>query len=163
MSFKYITSWPWWKAALIRSLRSALVIAVPYIPASYTGSLPYLTILLAAGLGFIVTLLTAIAGLPETDGNGQAWWQAVLSRVVRSVAQGAVAGFGTAVLLTDVDWVQVANYSLAAGFGSLVLATITHLPEVDEVTGEAKIHVNEAEINLPTTEPITVAVEEHTH
>lgn len=130
MELVNLTQWDWWKAALIRSARTALVVAVPYLPASWSGEVPYLSILLASALGFVTAFLTAFTGLPETAGVGQPWWQAVLSRVVRTVAQAAVAGFGTAVFITDVDWAQVGSYALTAGFSSLVLACLSNLPEV---------------------------------
>lgn len=132
MTFSHLLTWSWWRAALIRSARTAIVTAVPFVPVSYTEQVPYISIVYAASFGFISALLTSLAGLPETDGTTIPWWQAVLSRVVKSIAQGAVSAFGTAVLITDVDWVLVANAAWVSGFGSLLLAVLSQLPEVDD-------------------------------
>lgn len=119
----------WWKAAVIRAFRTALVTAVPFVPASYIGDVPYLTIASAAGLAFILSLLTSLFGLSEADGKSQAYWVAIIERVVKTIAQASIAAIGTAALFQDVDWHFVLTTSLTAGFGSLVLAVIAQLPE----------------------------------
>lgn len=127
----------WWKAALIRAGRSALVIAIPYIPASYVGNTPYLTIVSAAALGFVLSLLTSLAGIAEAAGVKLAWYYSILERVVKTIAQALVAGVGTAVLFQDVNWSGLLQLAITAGFGSLLLAVLTTLPESDKPVAAA--------------------------
>ncbi len=119
----------WWKAAVIRALRTALVAAVPYIPVAYTGAAPLLAVGSVAGLAFILSLITSLTGLSEADGKSQVYWVAILERVAKTIAQSLVAGIGTIALVQDVDWATVVQTSAFAGFGSLVLAVIAQLPE----------------------------------
>lgn len=119
----------WWKAALVRAVRTALVAAVPYIPTTYAGITPLLAIASVAGMGFILSLATSLTGLSEADGKSQAYWVAIVERVTKTFAQALVAGFGTAVFLTDVDFPTVLQTAAFAAFGSLVLAVIAQLPE----------------------------------
>lgn len=126
-----LSSASWWRAASIRALRTALLVAIPYVPASYLGGVPYVAMASTAALGFILSLLTSLAGLAETTGTLLPWWYAILGRVVKTVAQALVAGIGTAVLIQDVDWTLLLQTSLTAGFGSLLLAFLVQLPEAD--------------------------------
>lgn len=121
----------WWKAAANRAMRTALVIAIPYVPVTFVGDVPYVTIASAAALGGILSLLTSLTGIAEVDGTTEPWYYAILSRVVKTVAQAVIAGAGTAVLITDVDWSNIGQMALTAGFGSLLLAVLSQLPEAD--------------------------------
>lgn len=58
------------------------------------------------------------------------WWRAAGIRAVKTMAQTAAATIGTAVLLTDVNWIAVASTSVLAGALSL-LTSVAGLPEVD--------------------------------
>lgn len=129
----------WWEAAGSRALRTAIVVAIPYIPASYTGQVPYLTILSAAVLAAILSLLTSLVGLPEVSGKQPVWWFAVAERVVKTIAQAAITAVGNAVLLQNVHWLDIAQIALTAGFGSLLLAFLKELPEasVPQAVGPA--------------------------
>lgn len=120
---------PWWKAALIRAVRTAVVIAIPYLPASYSGATPYITILSAALLGFVLSILTSLAGLAEVNGVQVAWYWATAERVIKTVAQAVVTVIGNAVLFQDVAWNAVLPVIAAAAFGSLLLAVLRDLPE----------------------------------
>ena len=144
----------WWKAASIRAVRSALVISIAYVPASLSAEVPYITIALAAGLGLIVSFLTSLTGLPEVSGVNEPWWKAVIERVVKSIAQGAIVGVGAAVLITDVDWSSVGTMALTAGFGSLLLAVLSSLPEDNGITGTT-VMVNTGAVSSPTVEVVT--------
>lgn len=124
-----IASAAWWKAAVIRALRTALVIAAPYIGGASLAGIPWLSVASAAGLGFIASLVTSLFGLPEVDGSTSPLWLAWTTRVVKSIAQALATGIGQAALFQDVHWVTVLQTSLIAGFGSLVLAVIRQLPE----------------------------------
>ena len=60
----------------------------------------------------------------------KAWWRAALIRMVRTIAQGALAAIGTsAVVLSDVNWLVVASTAAMAGVLSLLMS-LAGLPEV---------------------------------
>lgn len=59
------------------------------------------------------------------------WWKCAGTRALKTVAQTAVALIGTAVVITDVNWVMVVSASLLSGTLSL-LTSIAGLPEVKE-------------------------------
>lgn len=62
----------------------------------------------------------------------KAWWKAALIRMVRTIAQGAIATIGTsAVVLSDVNWVIVASTAAMAGVLSLLMS-LAGLPEVKD-------------------------------
>lgn len=126
-----ITSSIWWKAAGLRAARTALVVALPYIPITYLGNIPYITIGLVCGLAIVLSFLTSLTGISEVSGVPRPWWYAVLSRVIKTVAQAAITGIGAAVLITDVQWDSLLQFALTAGFGSLVLALLGTLPEAE--------------------------------
>lgn len=59
------------------------------------------------------------------------WFKAAGIRAIKTVAQTAVATIGTCVVLTEVNWMQVASAAVLAGILSL-LTSVAGLPEVDE-------------------------------
>ena len=59
------------------------------------------------------------------------WWKASLTRCVRTICQTAIATIGTAVVLSDVNWIAVVSASVLAGVLSL-LTSVAGLPEVKE-------------------------------
>ena len=59
------------------------------------------------------------------------WWKAAGISAIKTVAQTAVATIGTCVVLTEVNWMQVASAAVLAGILSL-LTSVAGLPEVDE-------------------------------
>ena len=58
------------------------------------------------------------------------WWRASLVRMVKTLAQTAIATIGTSVALGDVNWIMVASSSALAGILS-ILTSIAGRPEVD--------------------------------
>ena len=58
----------WWRAALIRALKTVAQTAVGMIPAAVTiTQVDWLTVTGCALLAGLVSLLTSLAGLPEVD------------------------------------------------------------------------------------------------
>lgn len=57
------------------------------------------------------------------------FWKAALIRAVRTVAQCAVATIGTAVVLSEVNWIAAASASVLAGILSILNSIATGLPE----------------------------------
>ena len=52
-------------------------------------------------------------------------------RAIRTVAQTAIAIIGTAVVISEVDWLTVASASVLAGILSILMSIATDLPEVE--------------------------------
>ena len=63
--------------------------------------------------------------------NFKSWIKAAGVRAINTVAQSAVAMVGTAVVLDEVNWLQVASAALLAGILSL-LTSVAGLPEVTD-------------------------------
>lgn len=59
------------------------------------------------------------------------WLKASGIRAIKTIAQTAIASIGTAMVLTDVDWIYVISASLLAGLLS-ILMSIAGLPEVGD-------------------------------
>ena len=59
----------WWRAALIRAIRTFAEAALAYIGtgAWVLGDVNWLAALSAGGLGFVTAILLALAGLPEIE------------------------------------------------------------------------------------------------
>ena len=58
--------------------------------------------------------------------------KAALIRALRTLCQAVIAGIGTAVIITDVNWMYVIQSSLLAALLSLLTSVITGLPEAKE-------------------------------
>lgn len=61
------------------------------------------------------------------------WWIAAGVRALKTVCQTAIASIGTAVVMSDVNWVAVISASLLAGILSL-LTSLAGLPELEDKT-----------------------------
>lgn len=150
MSTTSIISGSWWKSAALRALYTALAIALPYLGGALLANVPWVTIGSAAALGFIASLLTSLAGLPEVDGVNLPWWLAAVERVGKTFAQALVAGFVGATLLSDVAWstvLQAAALSALSSLIRLVLATLPADPTASSVTIQPGSFVTSAEAN----------------
>ena len=58
------------------------------------------------------------------------FWKAALIRALKTVCQTAIATIGTAIVLTDVNWVYVLSASALAGILSILTSISAGLPEV---------------------------------
>jgi hypothetical protein len=61
------------------------------------------------------------------------FWKAALIRAVKTMCQTAIASIGTAMVLSDVNWVFVISASLLSGLLSILTSIATGLPEVDKI------------------------------
>ena len=59
------------------------------------------------------------------------FWRATLIRAVRTVCQTAVATIGTAMAVTEVNWIYVLSASALAGILSVLTSIAAGLPEVE--------------------------------
>lgn len=59
------------------------------------------------------------------------WWKAAGIRALKTICQTAIASIGTAVVLSDVNWVAVVSASILAGILSM-LTSLAGLPEVKD-------------------------------
>lgn len=59
------------------------------------------------------------------------FWRATLIRAVRTICQTAVATIGTAMAVTEVNWLYVLSASALAGILSVLTSIATGLPEVE--------------------------------
>ena len=60
------------------------------------------------------------------------FWRAAAIRALHTVAQTAIATIGTAVMLTEVNWLAVLSASALAGVVSLLKSIVIGLPEVEK-------------------------------
>lgn len=127
-----LTSRAWWKAALLRALYTAVAITVPYLGGALLADIAWLTAASAAALGFLASVLTSLAGLPEAEGVDLPWWLAAVERVVKTFAQALAAGFVGATLLADVAWSTVIQAAIIAALTSLLRLILATLPDVPE-------------------------------
>lgn len=124
----------WWKAAALRGARTSVVIVIPYLgTAVLFTNVPWASVASAAVLGFLASMITSLAGLPEAGGATLPVWLALLERTTKTVAQGIAVGIGNAVLFSDVHWATILQAALIAGFGSLLLGVLGFLPEAQTI------------------------------
>lgn len=77
------------------------------------------------------------------------FWKSALIRAIRTVCQTAIATIGTAVVISDVNWVMVGSASALAGILSILTSIATGLPEVtsaDELTDEEVEEAHDVEM-----------------
>ena len=67
--------------------------------------------------------------------NWKEWAKRAGMRAIKTVAQAAVAGIGTAAVMGGVDWKYVVSASVLAGVVS-ILTSVAGLPELSTTEGE---------------------------
>lgn len=152
----------WWRDAAARALYTAIAIAVPYLGAALLTDVPWLTLVLASALGFVASLATSLAGLPEASGVDLPWWLAALERVVKTFCQALAAGFVGATLITDVPWpvvLQAAAISALTSLLRLILATLPADPTRVIDAGTA----NGQPVAITTVPPVEISADDTTH
>ena len=136
----------WWKAAGLRALRTAAALAVPYLGGSILGAVPWLTIVSAAGLGALLSLLTSLAGIPTT--NGAPLWVSLLEKAAKTFGQALIAGIGNALLFQDVDWSVILQTAALAAFATILMQVVGTIPDVNPNPVPVSV---EAAVTLPVT------------
>lgn len=153
-----ILSGAWWKASVMRALRTAAVIATPYVPTVlYEGN--YLIVLSAAGFGAVSSLLTSLFGIPETTDGSVSWYWALGERVIKTTAQALLVLFGTATMFQQVAWSEAPQLVGTAILGSLLLAFMKGLPEVPSPPAAPTTVAIEQSVYNTAGEPETVVTE----
>lgn len=59
------------------------------------------------------------------------FWISALIRAIRTICQTAIATIGTAMVITDVNWMYVLSASALSGILSILTSITTGLPEVE--------------------------------
>ena len=58
------------------------------------------------------------------------FWKAALIRAIKTICQTAIATIGSAMVITDVNWIYVLSASALAGILSILTSLSAGLPEV---------------------------------
>lgn len=164
MNLSLLTNRAWWRSAGLRALYTAIAIGLPYVGGALIADIAWLTAASAAGLGFLASLATSLAGLPETEGVDLPWWLAAVERVVKTFAQALAAGFIGATVLADVSWstvIQAAAISALTSLLRLILATLPANPTAIPAFTQ-NILTASAE-SVPAGDPARVRVDRDRH
>lgn len=70
--------------------------------------------------------------LKETILNCE-WWEYALKRAGWTIAQTALGGIGSAVLITEVNWLWILNACAMAGVASLLKSALVGMPEAERL------------------------------
>lgn len=122
----------WFRAALIRAVKTTAQSAIAVIGvAAALDSIDWLAVASTAVLAGILSLLTSIKGLPEVDEKRMSWVEAAALRAVKTIAESAIATFGVASMLSEINWLVVASTAACAGILS-VMTSVAGLPEAEK-------------------------------
>lgn len=70
------------------------------------------------------------------------WFIAALIRAVKTICQTAIAMIGTAVVMSEVNWLMVGSAAVLAGILS-ILTSLAGIPEVDDGASPLGRHATE--------------------
>ena len=116
-----------WRSIAWMLIRTAAAAVVPFVPALVaTPAAAWLPALLTVALVVVVTVASALAGLPDASG---VWWQVALQRAVRQLGQYVVGATVGAAMLSDLDWRQILTAAVASAVSTFILAALSLTPE----------------------------------
>ncbi|HEY0249719.1 MAG TPA: holin [Gryllotalpicola sp.] len=123
-----LTSATWWRAAGLRILKTIVAIAIPYLGVAALADVPWIAIASAAVLGAIGSLITSLLGLP--DDTGSPLLVQLFERGLKTFLQALLAGIGTDVFVTQVEWLTVLQTAALATALTLLTTLRTALPSI---------------------------------
>jgi hypothetical membrane protein len=117
-------------------LRTFIAGAVPLLLAYLNGQpVAWYAAISQIGLLLVMAVLTSVAGIP-IPGTAP-YWEILGARFLRQFAQFLVAGIGTALLFSDVDWKTLAFGALASAISTVLLGSLVVIPTTPvTITGE---------------------------
>ncbi|OZB82846.1 MAG: hypothetical protein B7X41_15820, partial [Microbacterium sp. 14-71-5] len=72
-----------------------------------------------------------VNNLRSTADTAGPWWSVLLLKGVRQFGQMVAAGFGSAILLSDVQWRSLLTAAAAAALSTIVLNALTMIPAAE--------------------------------
>ena len=121
----------WWRAALIRAAKTFAQVMLSMIAAAaLLSEVQWLSVIGAALLAGVGSILMSLAGLPEVAGDTMPWWQAALIRALKTGAQAAAGVLATAVTIWEVNWIVILS-TVGLAVLSSILTSLLGLPEVE--------------------------------
>ena len=124
---KQLLQGEWWKSMFGVLLRTLIAGIVPFMLAYVNGTpIVWYAVLSQVGLLLIMAVLTSLAGIP-IPGTAP-YWEILLARFLRQLAQFMIAGVGTAILFSDVDWKTLVIGALASAFSTVLIGSLGVVP-----------------------------------
>jgi len=123
----------WWDAAGSRAANTALAGAIPYVTLILSGDKSPTYALSATAAIALASLLTSLAGLPETVGKTVSLGYAIITRTLKTFGQSAVVWVGGSLLVSDYDWTTFAIVVGAPVLITLLRTLKDYLPETAPV------------------------------
>lgn len=154
---KNLVSRIWWKAAGFRALRTALAIAVPYLPTVIYEN-TWAIVASTAGFGALLSLLTSLRGVEESSGKVVPWYHSLFERSVKTVAQALITAVGVATTFEAVSWETVPAIVGTSLLVTLTAAVLTSLPGTEEPTARKTVTLTstDSDTGLPVEEAVPV-------
>lgn len=121
----------WWRAALIRAAKTVAQVMLSMLAAtSLLSEVQWSSVIGAALLAGVGSILMSLAGLPEVAGESFPWWKAALYRALKTGAQAAAGLLATALTIWEVNWIVVLS-TVGLAVLSSVLTSLVGLPEAE--------------------------------
>jgi hypothetical protein len=126
----------WWKSMFGVLLRTLIAGIVPFMLAYVNGQpIAWYAAISQIGLLLVAAILTSLAGIP-IPGTAP-YWEILLARFLRQLAQFMIAGVGTAILFSDVDWKTLVVGAVASALSTVLLGSLVVVPSSPVIiTGE---------------------------
>ena len=99
----------------------------------------WITIAETAALSAVISILLSVVALPESNGDSRPFFDAVLRRTLRTMANAAVSMIPAGIMITAVDWKHVLLTAALAGISCVLTAIASPPPEADIVLPEEDI------------------------